>query len=71
MVDKRKIAQGFGINAELFVAFMDTRFPGEDDVYYLKEWAGRFQEGEDIVEGYMDNQSKAVYRRLKAMKVGE
>lgn len=58
--DYRKIAQKVGVwPTDVYVKFMQTRFPKEFDEHYAAEWAGRFKTGDPTP--YMDNQSLKAY----------
>ncbi len=63
----RKIAREKGMrNEELFVRFMQIRFPNEQSPDYVGEWADRFLSGDPTV--YMDDKSKEAY--LQAINRG-
>lgn len=46
----------------VFIAFMEERFPDEKFEGYIMEWVGRFRSGQPEV--FMDNLSKRVYNNL-------
>ena len=63
----RKIAVDRGIlpiEKELFVKFIQKRFPNESDFItsYVSEWADRFLSGNPVI--YMDKLSLAIYTKL-------
>lgn len=49
---------------ELFIAFMELRFPNEQSEEYVREWKSRFMTGNPIP--YMDEETKKAY--LKAIE---
>jgi len=63
--DYREIAREAGLyQTDVYVKFMQTRFPKEFDRRYATEWAGRFKRGDPT--GYMDDKSLRAY--IEAVK---
>lgn len=50
------------VNGELFVKFIQKRFPNEMCGHYVSEWADRFLSGDPTV--YMDDESLKIYIEL-------
>lgn len=53
-----------GRRLEIFSFFIAERFPQEQSVSYVEEWAKRFSFGLANVESYMDSKSKEVFLKV-------
>ena len=57
-----KVAKDSGIDIERFCGFINERFPNEESIHYITEWAQRINSGQP--RGYADRQTKAALEKF-------